>query len=96
MKSEEQLKAEKRELEILEVVFKNEDEEHLREITFQQYLQKIGKQNLGKQEVEEEVEKAELTRKQKEEFCQYENEYLSSGGIKTFEEWKKIMEDKND
>jgi len=89
MKTKEQLKKEQDKLEILKAIFMNEDEDHLRNITFEQYLERIGKENLGKQVDEpEEVEK-KLTKEQQKELSLFE-EALSSGYLGSLDEWRKL------
>ena len=89
MKTKEQLKKEQDKLEIIKAIFMNEDEDHLRNITFEQYLERIGKENLGKQvEQDEEVEK-KLTKAKQKELTLYE-EAISSGYLGSLDEWRKL------
>lgn len=88
-KSEKQLKEEKRELEIMEIVF--DQDEHLGRsgANFEDWLLKLGKENLGKQIKEaKEVEK-ELTAGQKREIRLFE-EAKSSGFKGSIQDWKKM------
>jgi len=87
-KTNEQIEKEQRELKIIKVIFDEDEDGHLRDVNFEEYLLKIGKQDLGKQ-IKSQEEKNVAVKKLTKEQIEFE-EYTSSGGTKTFKEFKEM------